>query len=68
MRILEVRDRDIHGGRGGLGMSLEGIQECIISRKQDLKEDQEASMSEDRRESQGVERRRSFVVGRLALL
>ena len=68
MCILEVRDRDIHGGRGGLGMSLEGIQECIISRNQDLKEDQEASMSEARRESQGAERRRSFTVGRSALL
>ena len=68
MRILEARDQDIHGQRGGLGMSLEGIQECIISRKRDEKEDQEASMSEDRRESQGVERRRSFIVGRSALL
>ena len=68
MRIFEGRDRDIHGGRGRLGMSLEGIQECIISRKRDLKEDQEASMSEDRRESQGVDRRRSFIVGRSALL
>ena len=68
MRIFEARDRDIHGGRGGLGMSLEGIQECIISRKRDLKEDQEASMLEDRRESQGVDRRRLFIVGRSALL
>ena len=60
MRILEARDQHIHGQRGGLGMCLEGIQECIISRKRDEKEDQEASMSEDRRESQGVKRRRSL--------
>ena len=61
-RILVTRGRVSQGGRGELGTCLEGIQEWITSRKQDLKQDHEASMSEDRRESQGVERRRLFIV------
>ena len=50
----------IQGGRGEQGRSLEGIQACIISRKRDLKEDQEASMSADR--FQEVEARRSLIL------
>lgn len=62
VRILAVSDRVIHGGGGGLGISLEGIQDCIMLRNRDLKESQEASMFEDRSVSQGVERRRSFIL------
>ena len=68
MRILAARDGVIHGGRGWVGVSLEGMQECMMSRKRDLKEDHEASMSDDRIASQWVERRSSFIFGMSAFL
>ena len=68
MRILAARDRVIHGGRGGFGTSFVGIQECIILRKCALKEDQEASMSEERRVFHGVERRSSLILEMSAFL
>ena len=42
--------------------SLEEMQECMTCRKRTLKADQEESMSEERRVSQGVEERRSIIL------
>ena len=50
-RILAANEWLIQGGRGEQGRSLEGMQIFMISRKWDLKEDQEASMSDDRMDS-----------------
>ena len=57
---MAASERLIQGGRGESGRSLEGMQVCIILRKWDLKDNQEASMSEDR--SQEVEERRSLIL------
>ena len=68
VRIFAVSDRVIHGEGGRLGISLEGMQECMISRNRDLKENQDESMSEDRSVSQGVARRSSFILAVSAFL
>ena len=67
-RILAVRDRVIQGGGGGLGMSLEGMQESMMLRNHVLNADHDESMSVDRIASQGVEQRSSLILEMPAFL